>query len=684
MKVWQPALVLAVVLLCCGLPKSGALGVHLNIPSGPGVVVWEPSESYEGKAQADPRLDRPVKFWRAGMTLPEVFAALREQTGVVLGFDPSDGENARLRVTLFLSPAHAPTLRGVMVQLSWVLDCPFAVTYAGDGYRYSLLRTTVAAGAEARLHKREEQAREDAKQLVGKRYDAMRDKWAELQRALALTPQDLISRYGGVDDRLLLMLLDPGRRALVEVFRGEDWFDRSLRDSLLDLSPGDVGMAFARFSDDFTGGPMKAGVKATQVVIGADGTVSITPLVAVQKPGDTDATLEPAGPECRAIDLRDGAHLSAEEEVTLRRALGERISEKDEAEYLSTRSAQFAAQDRQREVEHAQARLLTGSALSPRARADLSALVLPLDRNARLAPWEVQEAVARASGFSVVSDSFCQGSGPLAPSLSLVDAAAAPGATALWALGAISGPSGASELGGLEWGDAGAFLRFRSADRDVWRASLLPPDFLQWADDVLRPHLPPDAGTGPVSQAELSITVVLGDWTRRLAGLSEMQTRFGGTLCYASPGDRTAAYRQAFVSALLTQALDPRCFVRFFATLNDEQWNAVRMPDGLRCGPDLSPDQRARLTEALLALGLQADELRHLQEAKLALHEPGPGGKAYLIDVTHLLRWEEPGLPDYFHAGYLPGVLTVRVEPCDACSRGPAAEGTPRATAACH
>ena len=63
---------------------------------------WKPELSWQGGAQYDPRLEQQVKFWRAGLTLGEVFAGIEQQTGVKLDFSPPDDENARVPVNLFL------------------------------------------------------------------------------------------------------------------------------------------------------------------------------------------------------------------------------------------------------------------------------------------------------------------------------------------------------------------------------------------------------------------------------------------------------------------------------------------------------------------------------------------------------------------------------------------------------
>ena len=64
---------------------------------------WHPSESWPGGKQFDPRLDQSVSFWGAGIPLKDVFAGVKEQTGVEIGFFPPGDANERICVTLYLN-----------------------------------------------------------------------------------------------------------------------------------------------------------------------------------------------------------------------------------------------------------------------------------------------------------------------------------------------------------------------------------------------------------------------------------------------------------------------------------------------------------------------------------------------------------------------------------------------------
>ena len=120
-------------------------------------VPWVPSESWPGGRQYDPRLKRTVEFWGAGMPLREVFAAVKEQTGVEIGFWPPGDDNERICVNLYLNPEKPSTLRQLMAQLSWVTDCGFGVSGEEEEEpSYCLLATSMKGGALRRME--EEQA----------------------------------------------------------------------------------------------------------------------------------------------------------------------------------------------------------------------------------------------------------------------------------------------------------------------------------------------------------------------------------------------------------------------------------------------------------------------------------------------------------------------------------------------
>ena len=205
--------------------------------TGPRLLSWLPYETHPGGAQFDARLDTPVNFWRAGLSLKEVFVGVAEQTGVEIQFWPAGDENERVHVNLYLNPDRPPSLRELMAQLAWVTGCTFAYEEGEDAdepWTYYLLSTSVAGGAEERL----EEERAEAMAAWQQEWDAfapskaaIAEGIAEYERALARSDRDLIALYSGVNDRLLVTMLEPRRRAAAEFGLG---LDAESRGRLLD------------------------------------------------------------------------------------------------------------------------------------------------------------------------------------------------------------------------------------------------------------------------------------------------------------------------------------------------------------------------------------------------------------------------------------------------------------------
>jgi len=155
------SMLLALALSVCVLALGGAersLGADPGTTAqvgktadGQPLYVWEPSQSWPGRPQFDPRLDDSVTFWSTGIPLSDVFAAVHEQTGVEIGFFPPDDQNRRVCVNVYLNPAAPPTLREVMVQLGWVTDCAFAYARDGKTMSYHLLSTSLGSGVEQKM-----------------------------------------------------------------------------------------------------------------------------------------------------------------------------------------------------------------------------------------------------------------------------------------------------------------------------------------------------------------------------------------------------------------------------------------------------------------------------------------------------------------------------------------------------
>jgi hypothetical protein len=362
MRRWRFRLLPVAVLLLLGLAAPAEAGVRLYLPGGPSVVAWDPSESYAGKAEADPRLDRPVRIWRAGITLAEVFATAKQQTGVEIGFWPSDDLNTRLRANLYLNPDEPPPLRALMVQLAWVVGTSYAVTDGPAERAYFLMSTSIAGGAEySAARRREERVQE--RELI---WEAMDAKLDEYRQALALSREELANRYRGTDDFMLLNLLDPARRAALRLAcrhldrvrpaEGADNVDMDGWATGL-LGPGqstpddvaDLQAAFGEVPSSVTVEIfVPSGRQRLSLIAGLQGADSA--------PGGT-----PTFVRRLIVDLPSHAALTADEEVDLRRALGQQTSPAQAAQLVKQRRAQL-------QTAGEQLKQLPGSTLSEAAR----------------------------------------------------------------------------------------------------------------------------------------------------------------------------------------------------------------------------------------------------------------------------------------------------------------------------
>ncbi len=206
------------VLLFSALLLAGlASAAHAGAPD---LTPWLPGESYPGGNQEDVRLDRPVQFWDTGVPAADVFATLTSQTGVALGFFPPDDENTRIYLNLYLNPKQPPTLRSLLVQIGWALDCAWAVEGEGEQRCYVLLSTSIGSNVLKELKK---ESGEAANERGRQEMDAQREaeeialaKLHEIGDALSLSRDEVIKRYKGKDNLMLLALLDPAKRAMAQ------------------------------------------------------------------------------------------------------------------------------------------------------------------------------------------------------------------------------------------------------------------------------------------------------------------------------------------------------------------------------------------------------------------------------------------------------------------------------------
>jgi hypothetical protein len=604
---------------------------------------WNPSESWPGRADADARLDQPVRFWHAGLPLKQVFAEIRQQTGVTLTFIPEGDQNERVRVHLFLNPQQPPTLRELMAQLSWAVDCGFAVTDTPDGKVYSLLSTSAPAGAAEEIAARIQQVlqrRENAYQRI----DAA---VAEYREALTLSPDEAIARYRGVNDRLLLNLLDPPRRAATTFLCRHATVTRPME------RPGEHGGDLVGF-----GATVPSSAFAEEDMADLRTAFGLPESVLRDPQFSVDLYIEAAGrlrlnvgPEYAStaphpaqghygpyliVDATDEPVWTAEDELALRRVLGEDIPAGNEKERLHAVEADLAARH--------EARLRAGRDLSAEAEALLARTSLTLRDvvpDAPLAPWVVQEAVARATGKHVVSDGLLW-SGRY---FGLPERWSNDKESTLTALAALESFTDADMGTGLrrpswEWGDAGTFLRFRTADRDLWRAAMVPQAFLDWTDSLLKSALPDQQTLAKKQHLELKIPVGLVYWTRMLGQLSDVQLRFGNEVMCDDPQDPTGIARHRAVGSLLHPAWLRPILTRLLASLRDDQWQQVK-GEGLRVRTGLLPDQ-----QQLLARAVGAD-VENIADRLLVLNSAALAGHQYQLDVSDLpggrAAPEEPG-----------------------------------------
>jgi hypothetical protein len=587
------------------------------------LTMWEPSESYEGRAQADARLDRPVQLWRPGMPLREVLQELSQQTGVGFGFWPADAEEGRVCTTLYLNPQQPPSLRSVMAQLSWVTGCGFAYPQGqGEDRTYYLLGSSAGQGVAEKLEADSQALREQFRGQWEERREADRKAAAaaleESRRALALSRNELINRYRGSNDALLLNLLDPQRRAAVTLIAG---LPRADLDELFSGS-GMVSRQWSEWSPAQQAALTQAlGLEGrlpqegeVYVSVGADWGGSVVAFVR------SDRRPRFLG---RIGGLLSTGNVRGDEEVALRRQLGEiRTPQQEQAlrqEEQQAREAARAAGREQWAQQRAQATAAT-RALSPAAQSALSSLTLPEGSWGRDL-WQLQEAVAKATGMNVISDCFWPPQGPFAGP----PRRGGPGqsASALEALSTAcsGGPGGFSPpLGGgagedlsMQWGDAGTFLRFRSRHPEVWRAAMLPAKVQAQLDSWLEPHVAA-AGGSPQAEApgprrggrggprqQVSDAPLAGDLEKLswLAGhLNDLQLRLGGLLPYEDPSDPRGMRLQAMRRATLAAVGMRVPFLRLMATFSPEQWTQARSK-GLRWGYDLTPEQRAALISGM-------------------------------------------------------------------------------------
>jgi hypothetical protein len=575
---------------------------------------WLPRESWPGGRQYDARLERTVTFWGTGVPAAGLFAGITKQTGVALGFDPPDDDNARICLNVYLNPKEPPTLRDVLVQVGWVMDCAWAVEGKGEQSRYVLLHTDLGEGAVARLEE-EQRAMREAEQQERQRVLAelrprLLARIAELREALKLSREEAIRRYRGKDDMLLVPLLkEPDRTALQAVMELADPIPEG---------PSSGRLRTWQWSELTAGqrARLRVALQAYQDAVAPQGR-----LPSAVKPADV--------PDSAPLAL--GLGISTDSLWVSLRSVSPDQSRNAGGQaywpYLMVRARlvedplgagaatggdvgrQFRAAAQKVEEQR--------PTLRPSTWQMLAAVPWHPSRDELVSHWytlwQVQEFAAVASRLNLLSDCFWQPPRGLdvetgQPPSSLLDAlristfSDVPRGDLLH-----RGPQSGTAQSGWEWNDAGSFLCFRSRDRDLMRAAFLPQPVAQALGEQFAPHAAELLEKLALARERarhsrssrypipVRLTVALGiRQTARLATqVTALQARWGGDLTYADPASPQEAYQRAYRSAVLLWMTGRAGHAyRLIASLDDDGWSCLN-DTGLRWGEDFTFRDRA-------------------------------------------------------------------------------------------
>jgi hypothetical protein len=616
---------LVLCLLCLALARAGAAAppaptLHIGDLT---LTPWQPSESYQGGAQSDARLDQPVQFWRAAVPLRDVFAELTRQTGVAFAFAAPQRDEPRLCVTLFLNPTQPPSLREVLAQLSWATGCTFGYREAGTK-SYYLLWSSAGEGTAKEVAAQETERMQQFRTEWETQAEAQRRSavamLAEAKDALALSREDAVARYRGRNDALLLNLLDPGRRAAMGFLTGLSDADTK---ELFEGRAGTLSRPWSAWSPEQQAALTQA--LGLQGKLPPGETVSIT---IESRFGGALVASTGAGQDRTVLGRLRGVFATGnvwgDDEIALRRAVGEIQTPEQESAARDRQGADWQARIAEFQQQWTQRReqaMAAARALTPARESQLAALSLP-DVAPESALWQLQEAVAKVTGLHVVSDcawpprfGFFRPPGALAAVPTALEALSAASLDSFAGFGAPFGGGQAGDLG-LEWGDAGSFLRFRAQRMDMWRAALLPVAVQTQLDAWLEPYL--DAAEGsPPQDTPLAEDLEKMSW---LAGrLDDLQVRLGGVIPYEDPSDPRAARLQALRASTFGAMAMELPVLRWLATFTPGQWARARA-DGLQWGRDLTPDQQSTAISDMIArdvpAGRMPDVVVHLGRAE--------------------------------------------------------------------
>ena len=594
-----------------GIGVAGLCSVTLGGPiEPPGTILWDPAQSAAGQ-QADARLDRPVRFWRAGLSLTEVFAGIEQQTGVKLVLWPANDPSLDIHVTLFLNPEKPPSLREVLVQLKWATDTTVMCTEKEpEGGKKSYYLIWFGPDASETVKERERnrdestasQRAEQAKELLARLHEHF--------AALPLSRDELLTRYQGKDDCLLLNLLDPRRRGALELLSrmSEDELQQAVISSPYYRYWGDLTLeeqAFWGPALSYDKQWLAAHHARIAFFFQLPNGLDVAPQEEVED-GQWQYHGRRIPPSGLRINFRRGSLSDARSEINLGRLLGETISPEEEREYISRWQEEVEQEGKRRQAERtAQEAAKVGESISPAIRDLLSNTPVPTGLRGRKRLWEVQEVVAKTLGLNIVSDAFCD----LPHGLAADRGAASPENVREVLVQACRsrGPAGSiwdrwlpSTIGpnlAWEWQGTGSCLRFRSVYRALWRDSQLPPDVLAELNGWIDPHLA--SGTIGAKGASPQATICLFDLGRLSGRLSTAQSRYGGVLIYGDPSSPSEQARLNFRQQLVG-IVGPYTLYKWIGSLREERWKQLQKP-GIRLG-DLSLSERLLLNRDPLML----------------------------------------------------------------------------------
>ncbi len=335
----------------------------------------------------------------------------------------------------------------------------------------------------------------------------------------------------------------------------------------------------------------------------------------------------------------DGGGAPPEIELEVRRLLGEVFTEESEQAFRSQAYDRWQKESRERRERDLREAMRASRQLSADTTRRLEQITITWQVNrTRTGPlWRVQEAVAEATGLSIISDYFEWGDRQFADPRLLIPHARermqawSEGIRAFrrahpeeWQRIADSGElvkrfpgptfevpvldwltvlcypgvQMQAELGGnlpyeaegWEWGDAGPFLRFRSPFPEVWRGAMLPERVERVIEEAIRPYLKmAEEGTLP---KEMPFPLDLRAQAWIVSRLDSVQLRVGPSLARDDPSTAAGQLHNGLLTQVIMHLSAVDSVLRFLATLRDDQWEALQQA-GLNAWEDLTPEQRA-------------------------------------------------------------------------------------------